>query len=210
MLQGKSYQLSKPSHNPANAAPHFDAASAFAADRLDALQMRLDRPVVLVGLMGVGKSTVGRKIANLLKFPFVDVDSEIEQVTRMTIAENFSRFGEASFRDGERRVIARLMDGARKVIATGGGAFVDASTRALVLDKGIAIWLDSDVNVLLERVGKRSNRPLLQGGDPRETLLRLAKERAPAYSQAPIRIVTGDQPQAETVAKCIAALESYL
>ncbi len=163
---------------------------------IEALAARIDRPLVLVGLMGVGKSTVGRKLAALLGFGFVDADDEIEEAAQMPIPEIFATFGEPYFRNGERRVIARLIEKAKigdkqesnTVLATGGGAFADPKTRALILDRCIAIWLDSDVDTLLERVSRRSTRPLLQNGDPRATLERLRAERAPAYAEAPIRV----------------------
>ncbi len=185
-----------------------DAIASSAA--LRALRHRLKKPVVLVGLMGVGKSTVGRKLAQLLHLPFVDADHEIEAASRMKITEIFERFGEASFRDGERRVIARLIQGEPKVIATGGGAFVDPDTRSLVLDKAIAIWLDGDIDILFERVSRRNTRPLLNTGNPRETLERLAQERTPFYAQAPIRVASENAPHGQTVQRCISALEAYL
>ena len=116
------------------------------------LAARLDRPLVLVGMMGVGKSTIGRKLAQLLDLPFRDADDEIERAAQLSIAEIFERFGEDHFRDGERRVIARLLDGGPSVIATGGGAFVQPATRALILERGIAVWLDSDIDTLVDRV----------------------------------------------------------
>ena len=182
------------------------------ANRLRAL---LDRPVVLVGMMGVGKSSVGRRLATLLGVEFVDADEEIERAAQLSIPEIFAQYGEATFRDGERRVIARLVDGEAerqvvRVIATGGGAFVTAETRALVLSRAIAVWLDANVDVLLERTQRRDNRPLLQGGNPRETLTRLAAERAPCYAEAPIRITSGHAPHSRTVATVAAALLDHL
>jgi shikimate kinase len=179
---------------------------------IDALARRIDRPVVLVGMMGVGKSSVGRKLASLLHMPFVDADEEIENAAQMSIPEIFERFGEAYFRDGERRVIARLVDGpgTRTVIATGGGAFVNAETRALVLAKGIAVWLDSDVEILLERVSRKDNRPLLRQGDPREILARLKAERAPTYAQAPIHVQSTGGPHTRTVQAVLKGIEAWL
>lgn len=179
---------------------------------IDALARRIDRPVVLVGMMGVGKSSVGRKLASVLHMPFVDADEEIENAAQMSIPEIFERFGEAYFRDGERRVIARLVDGpgTRTVIATGGGAFVNAETRALVLAKGIAVWLDSDVEILLERVSRKDNRPLLRQGDPREILARLKAERAPTYSQAPIHVQSTGGPHTRTVQAVLKGIEAWL
>src|SRR3954471_10482115 len=130
------------------------------------LTKRLDRPVVLVGLMGVGKSTVGRRLARRLGLAFVDSDEEIERVAAHEIGEIFGRFGEASFRDGERRVLRRLVGGEPKVIATGGGAFMDPETRALILERCLAVWLTADVETLAGRVARRGHRPLLAGKEP--------------------------------------------
>ena len=177
---------------------------------IEAIAQRIDRPVVLVGMMGVGKSSVGRKLANLLHLPFVDADDEIERAAQMTIPEIFETYGEAFFRDGERRVIARLMDGERKVIATGGGAFCNAETRAVILAKAIAVWLDSDVDTLMERVGRKDNRPLLKQGDPREILTRLRDERAVFYAEAPIRVHSTNGPHSRTVARVLGEIEAWL
>ena len=177
---------------------------------IQALARRIDRPVVLVGMMGVGKSSVGRKLAALLEIPFVDADEEIETAAQMSIPEMFDRFGEAHFRDGERRVIARLVDGGRKVIATGGGAFVNPETRALILDRAIAVWLDSDVDTLLERVGRKDNRPLLKQGDPREILTRLRNERRSAYEQAQIHVLSTRGPHTRTLTKVLKGIEAWL
>ena len=175
-----------------------------------ALARRIDRPLVLVGMMGVGKTSVGKRLAAALHLPFVDADEEIERAAQMSIPEIFAQFGEAYFRDGERRVIARLVEGPLRVIATGGGAFVNAETRALVLEKAIAIWLDSDVEVLLERVGRKSNRPLLQQGDPREILTRLKAERESAYAQAPIHVKSGNVPHSRTVNRILKGIDQWL
>jgi shikimate kinase len=176
------------------------------------LARRIDRPVVLVGMMGVGKSSVGKRLAGVLNCPFFDADDEIETAARMPIPEIFEKHGEDYFRDGERRVIARLIkeDNGRKVIATGGGAFCNAETRALILDKAIAVWLDSDVDTLVERTARKGNRPLLKQGNPRETLTRLREERAPAYSQAPIHVTSGDGPHSRTVSKVLKGLAQWL
>ncbi|PZO87184.1 MAG: shikimate kinase [Sphingomonas sanxanigenens] len=165
-----------------------------------------DRPIVLVGLMGVGKSTIGRRLAQRLSLPFIDADHAIEEAADMTIAEMFARYGEAHFRDGERRVIARLVDGTPKVIATGGGAFMNDATRALILDQAIAIWLDADVRVLAERVGRRDTRPLLRNRDPQEVLAELAKVRNPVYAQAHIHVRSEPAPHEATVNTIIEAL----
>jgi shikimate kinase len=180
--------------------------------KIEALARRIDRPVVLVGMMGVGKSSVGRRLAQILHMPFVDADEEIERAAQLSISEIFEHYGEDHFRDGERRVIARLIDGpgTRVVIATGGGAFVNPQTRALILDRAIAVWLDSEVEVLLGRVGRKDNRPLLKAGDPREILTRLRAEREPAYAQAPIHVKSGHGPHSRTVAKVLKGIEQCL
>jgi shikimate kinase len=177
---------------------------------LAAIAARITRPVVLVGLMGVGKSTVGRKLAAMLGRDFVDADEAIVEAAQRSIPEIFETFGEAYFRDGERRVIARLIDEGHGVIATGGGAFVDPATRAAVLDKGIAVWIDCDVDTLVERTARRGNRPLLKQGDPKEILTRLARERAPFYGQAHIRIVSENGPHADTARAIIEAIDQWL
>jgi shikimate kinase len=164
------------------------------------------RPVTLVGLMGVGKTTIGRRLAARLDLPFVDADAEIEVASGMAVSETFARFGEAHFRDGERRVIARLIDGAPKVIATGGGAFIDADTRALILARTRAVWLDADIATLVERVRRRDTRPLLKDKDPAEVLTALAAVRNPIYAEAPIHIGSKRGPHTETVDAIIAAL----
>lgn len=175
-----------------------------------AIAARITRPVVLVGLMGVGKSTVGRKLAALLGRDFIDADEAIAAAAQRSIPEIFETFGEAHFRDGERRVIARLIDEGHGVIATGGGAFVDPATRAAVLEKGIAVWIDCDVDTLVERTARRANRPLLKQGNPREILTRLAQERAPFYAEAPIRVRSENGPHAETARAIIKAIDEWL
>ncbi|MFN3945406.1 MAG: shikimate kinase [Allosphingosinicella sp.] len=167
---------------------------------------RLGRPIVLVGLMGAGKTTVGRRLARRLGLPFVDADEEIERAAQRSIAEIFDRFGEAQFRDGERRVIARLIDGSTKVIATGGGAFMNPATRALILDRCVAVWLDADAATLAERVGRRDHRPLLRNRDPLPVLQDLAAVRNPLYAQAHIRIRSQGAPHERTVDEIVRAL----
>jgi shikimate kinase len=170
------------------------------------------KPIVLVGLMGSGKTTVGKRLAARLKWPFVDADAEIEAAARMAISDIFARFGEPHFRDGERRVIARLIEAGvgrdrPGVIATGGGAFVDPETRALILDKATAVWLDADIDTLVARVARRDHRPLLVGRDPRTVLTELMAVRRPAYAQAPIRIVSGNGPHEDSVTAILEALD---
>lgn len=182
------------------------------APQIEALASRIDKPIVLVGMMGVGKSSVGKRVASLLKCAFVDADEEIEESAQMTIPEIFETFGEEYFRDGERRVIARLIeesDGCR-VIATGGGAFCNPETRALILDKAIAVWLDSDIDTLVERTSRKNNRPLLKQGDPREILTRLRDERRADYSQAPIHVTSSAGPHARTVDSVLKGIEQWL
>ncbi len=156
--------------------------------------------------MGAGKSTVGRRLAARLRLPFVDADSEIEAAAGMSIAEIFERFGEAHFRDGERRVIARLIDGTPKVIATGGGAFINDETRALILKQALSIWLDANPAVLADRVGRRDTRPLLRNRDPRAVLDELAKVRNPIYALAHIRVPSHHAPHESTVNSILKAL----
>jgi shikimate kinase len=174
------------------------------------LSNRLDRPVVLVGLMGVGKSTVGRRLARRLGLPFVDSDTEIEDAAGLTAAEVFDRFGEQEFRDGERRLVARLVEEEVRVIATGGGAFVDPRTRELLKDRAITVWLDAPVAILADRTSRRNTRPLLRTPDPRATLERLAEERRPSYAQADIHIRSGDGAHSEVVEAILIALAEYL
>lgn len=165
------------------------------------------KPIVLVGLMGAGKSTVGRRLASRLNLPFVDADTEIERAAGMTIPDIFDKFGEGYFRDGERRVIARLIDGRPKVIATGGGAFVQEPTRALILEQAVAVWLDAKPDVLADRVARRDNRPLLRGKDPLVALSELAEIRNPFYAMAPIRVQSIAAPHDATVNAILKALE---
>jgi shikimate kinase len=178
--------------------------------QIRAIARRIDRPVVIVGLMGAGKSTVGRRLAALLGTPFADSDDAIEGAAAMPIADIFERFGEPYFRDGERRVIARLMGEGPGVIATGGGAFVNDETRALILDKGIAVWIDAPLETLVARTARRDNRPLLRNGDPRATLARLKAEREPFYAQAPIHVGSDDAPHREVATDIIEAIDRWL
>ncbi len=167
---------------------------------------RPDRSIVLVGLMGAGKSTVGRRLAKRLGLGFADSDEEIERAADQSISEIFERFGEANFRDGEQRVIARLIEGPPKVIATGGGAFMNEGTRRLILERCIAIWLDADIETLAERVSRREHRPLLKNKDPRTVLRQLAEVRNPIYSEAHLRIRSEETPHERTVDAILEAL----
>ncbi|GGA48760.1 shikimate kinase [Sphingomonas psychrolutea] len=164
------------------------------------------QPIVLVGLMGAGKSTVGRRLATRLGLPFVDADTEIEAAAGMSIPDIFERFGEPYFRDGERRVIARLMNGEKRVIATGGGAFIDPDTRAAILARGFAVWLDAKPSVLADRVSRRDTRPLLRGRDPLAVLEDLARVRNPFYALAPLRVSSQRAPHDATVNTILKAL----
>ncbi len=170
----------------------------------------LDRPIVLIGLMGVGKSTIGRRIAQRLHLEFVDADHEIEDAAGLTISEIFARYGEDEFRDGERRVIARLIDGSAKVIATGGGAFMNAATRALILEKAIGVWIDADIDVLADRVARRDTRPLLKGRDARTVLADLAAIRNPVYALAPVHVRSQPAPHDATVDIILERLQCHL
>ena len=177
---------------------------------VDRVVSRIDRPVVLIGLMGAGKSTVGRRLAAVMGREFVDADDAIEDAAQRKISEIFEEFGEAYFRDGERRVIARLMEETCGVIATGGGAFVDPETRALILEKGIAVWIDCDIDTLVERTARRNHRPLLKTGDPRDILTRLMGERGPLYAEAPVRVQSDEGPHNETAYAILRAIGEYL
>ena len=171
---------------------------------------RLDRPVVLVGLMGVGKSTVGRRLARRLGLSFIDTDEEIEGAAGYPAAEIFERYGERDFRDGERRLVARLIQGDVRVIATGGGAFVDPGTRQLLNERAITVWLDAPVDILAERTSRRDTRAQLRNGDRKEVLQRLAEERRPSYEEAHIHVKSGDGAHKDVVDAIIDALERHL
>lgn len=169
----------------------------------------LSQPLVLVGLMGVGKTTVGKRLASRLGLHFVDADAEIEKAADMTVAEMFERFGEEAFRDGERRVIARLLGDQAMVLATGGGAFMNDETRALIKEKALSIWLDADVKILADRVSRRDTRPLLRGKDPAAVLAELAAKRNPIYAEAHIHVKSNRAPHDETVKAILKELEIW-
>ena len=168
------------------------------------------RAIVMVGMMGAGKSSVGRRLAVRLGLPFVDADSEIEQAANATINEIFDRHGEAYFRDGERRVIRRLLDGAPKVLATGGGAFMQPETRAAIKQHAISIWLRADRDLILARVKRRSNRPLLKAADPESVIDRLIEERHPTYAEADIHVQSRDVAHDVVIDDILTALAEYL
>ncbi len=169
----------------------------------------LDRTIVLVGMMGVGKTTIGRRLASRLNLPFIDADAEIEVAAGCSIEDFFACHGEAKFRDGEHRVITRLLDRPVHVLATGGGAFMDSRTRARIVERGVSIWLRADVDLLLKRVGKRPNRPLLKTADPRAVLERLLAERSPVYAQADLLVDSVEAPHDAVVDAIIFALAEY-
>jgi shikimate kinase len=171
--------------------------------------LRLARSIVMVGLMGAGKTSIGRRLAQKLHVPFIDSDTEIEKAANETIAEIFARDGEAVFRAGERRIIARLLDGPVQVLATGGGAFMDPSTRERVRARGISVWLRADLETLVERTTRRQHRPLLNNGDPRIVLTKLIETRYPVYAEADITIDSLAGPTDTTVQKLLAALADW-
>ncbi len=173
-------------------------------------QLHVPRTLVLVGLMGAGKTNIGRRLAQRLGLAFVDADSEIEAAAGETIEEIFERRGEAVFREGERKVIARLLGNPVHVLATGGGAFMDPETRALIRERGISIWLRADLDLLHQRVSRRNNRPLLKQGNPREILSRLIEQRYPVYGEADLTVDTVDGPPEATLERVISALEQHL
>jgi shikimate kinase len=165
-----------------------------------------DRTIALVGLMGAGKSCIGRRLAARLELPFVDADREIEEAAGCSIPEIFARHGEQAFRDGERRVILRLLEGPPHVLATGGGAFMDARTREAIRGRAVSVWLRADLELLLRRVSRRNDRPLLQVADPRIRLTQLMAERHPVYAEADIIVDSADGPPEATLERVLAAL----
>lgn len=186
-----------------------DAASRQA--RAEELAERLaGRPVVLVGMMGAGKTTVGRRVAARLNRQFLDSDEEIEKAAQMTIPEIFAQRGEPEFRAGETRVIARVLKDHGIVLATGGGAFVNEDTRALVKAEAVSVWLKAELDILFERVSRRSNRPLLRTANPRGTLEKLIEDRYPIYAEADVTVLSRDVPQDVVAADVIDAVLAYL
>lgn len=167
---------------------------------------RPERSIVLVGLMGAGKSSVGRRLAKRLDLPFLDADNEIESAAGCAIPDIFALHGEAAFREGERKVIRRLLEGPVCVLATGGGAFMDSETRACIADNGISVWLRAPLDILVRRVSRRSDRPLLKNGDPTTILSDLMEVRDPVYAEADIMVESGDGPHEVVIEKIIEAL----
>ena len=184
---------------PANATLDADITAALGA-----------RSIVLVGMMGAGKSTIGRRLATRLRLPFTDADTEIEAAAGMSIPDIFEAHGEPHFRDGEARVIARLLDHGPIVLATGGGAFMREETRDRIRAKAISIWLRADADVIMRRVRRRADRPLLQTADPEATVNRLLGEREPVYQNADLTILSRDVPHDRIVEECIEALRARL
>ena len=176
-------------------------------DRFEPLRRRT---IALVGLMGVGKSSVGRRLANALDLPFRDADSEVETAAGRSIADIFAELGEPAFREGEHRVIARLLEEPPHVLATGGGAFLDPRTRELIKRKAISIWLKTDLETLARRVARKDTRPLLVGKDPAAVLKAQAEARYPAYAEADVTVETGDAAHHVTVDQVLLALNAYV
>ena len=176
-------------------------------DRYEPLRRRT---IALVGLMGVGKSSVGRRLASALGLPFRDADTEVEAAAGRSIPEIFAALGEPAFRDGERRVISRLLEGPPHVLATGGGAFMSPETRELIKSRAVSVWLKADLSVLAQRLGRKDSRPLLIGKDPMEVLRAQAEARYPVYAQADIVVETGDAAHHVTLGEVIRALTAHL
>ena len=168
------------------------------------------KTIALVGLMGVGKSSIGRRLAAALDLPFRDADTEVEAAAGQTISDIFESMGEAAFRDGERRVIARLMDEGPHVLATGGGAFINDETRALIKARALSVWLKADLELLARRIGRKDTRPLVRGKDPLEVLTALSAARDPIYAHADIVVETGDTPHQEAVEAVLRAVTEHL
>ena len=169
------------------------------------------RSIVLIGMMGVGKSSIGRRLGARLGIPFVDADAEIEAAAGMSIADIFARHGEAAFRSGESRVIARLLDGGPQVLATGGGAVMNPDTRALIKEKGVSVWLSADFDLLMRRISKRkAERPMLHTADPAATLSSLLAEREPIYAQADLTVQSREVPHDAVMNEIVAALDAFL
>ena len=185
-------------------------ASTTASQEADILAALGTRSIVLVGMMGAGKSTIGRRLSARLRLPFLDADTEIEAAAGMSIPDIFETHGEPHFRDGEARVIARLLEGGPAVLATGGGAFMREETRNRIAGKAISIWLKADADIIMKRVKRRADRPLLQTADPAGTVGRLIEEREPIYQRADVTIWSRDVPHDKIVEECIDALHARL
>lgn len=182
----------------------------FPLDQARLLRGLGSRSIVLVGMMGVGKSSVGRRLAQAMNLPFVDADKEIEEAANRSIVEIFEAYGEAHFRDGEKRVIQRLLADGPQVLATGGGAFMNAETRAEIAERGISVWLHAELKVLIARVKRKPTRPLLQKPNPEKILAELLAQRNPVYAQADITITSRDVPHEVVVEDILTALDAFL
>lgn len=183
----------------------MNSVSRFPFTRPD---LRLSRPIVLVGLMGAGKSTTGRRLARRLGVPFADADDEIEEAAGMKISDIFEIYGEAEFREGERKVMRRLLESGPSVLATGGGAFMNEQTRSLVKETSTSVWLKADLATHVRRTALRDTRPILRQGDPQDILKRLIDERGPIYAQADITVKSEDGPHKDTVGAIVKALHA--
>ena len=170
----------------------------------------LPKSIVLIGMPGAGKSTIGRKLAAMLKLPFIDSDQEVETAANMSIPQIFERLGEPAFRDGERKVIARLLSGSPIVLSTGGGAFMNEQTRALIKDKGLSICLEASLDVLLDRTARSDDRPLLKKGNPKDILTDLMAQRGPVYALADLTVLSENVPVETTTQQVLAAIKNYL
>ncbi|MCO6051637.1 shikimate kinase [Mesorhizobium sp. RP14(2022)] len=168
------------------------------------------RTVVFVGLMGAGKTAIGRRVAHLLDLPFLDSDHEIESAARLTVPELFELYGEPEFRALETRVIGRLLENGPQVLSTGGGAFMNEQTRQAIAAHGVSVWLKAEIDVLLDRVGRKNNRPLLKTGNPRDILLRLMDQRYPTYALADLTVHTRDEKKDVIASEVVSALKTHL
>ena len=189
--------------------PRTDAQPQSAKSKAPGLCDKLGCSIVLVGLMGAGKSCIGRKLAQRLDLPFVDADTQIEEAAGCSIEQIFDQYGENYFRDGERRVIHRLLQEGPSVLATGGGAYLDERTRKAIREHGVAVWLRAELPLLLRRTSRRDNRPLLKRGDPEEILRALIMKRHPVYAKADVTVDSVDGPPDATLARMVAALEKF-
>ena len=206
MAQNAAIRDEKSNSMPETAIP----AGAGISQEAEIISALGTRSVVLVGMMGAGKSTIGRRLSARLNLPFLDADTEIEAAAGMSIPDIFETHGEPHFRDGEARVIARLLDSGPAVIATGGGAFMREETRSRISDKAVSIWLKADADIIMKRVKRRADRPLLQTTDPAATVGRLIEEREPVYQRADLTIWSRDVPHEKIVDECLDALHAWL
>jgi shikimate kinase len=206
MLAVRRRSAAESSTNMPTAAP----AGTIASQEAEITAALGTRSVVLVGMMGAGKSTIGRRLATRLRMPFLDADSEIETAAGMSIPDIFETHGEPHFREGEARVIARLLDSGPAVLATGGGAFIREETRQRIRDMAVSIWLKADAEIILRRVKRRADRPLLQTADPATTVARLLEEREPIYRNADVTVWSREVPHEKIVDECLEGLHAWL